>query len=48
MLWRVRTALPDRPGALAALAMACGEANVNILALHVYPGVEAVDRKSVV
>ncbi len=42
MLWRVRTALPDRPGALAALATACGEADVNILALHVYPGVEAV------
>jgi GNAT superfamily N-acetyltransferase len=42
MLWRVRTALPDRPGALAALATACGEADVNILALHVYPGIESV------
>lgn len=42
MLWRVRTALPDRPGALAMLAAACGQADVNILALHVFPGVESV------
>lgn len=42
MLWRVRTTLPDRPGALAALATACGEAGVNILGLQIFPGVEAV------
>jgi ribosomal protein S18 acetylase RimI-like enzyme len=42
MLWRVRTTLPDRPGALAALAAACGEARVNILGLQIFPGVESV------
>ncbi|MGL5827834.1 MAG: GNAT family N-acetyltransferase [Nocardioides sp.] len=42
MLWKVRTTLPDRPGALATLATACGRAEVNILALHVFPGIEAV------
>lgn len=42
MLWRVRTTLPDRPGALATLAQECGIAGVNILGLQVFPGVEAV------
>ena len=42
MLWRVRTTLPDRPGALAALAAACGAAGVNILGLQIFPGVESV------
>lgn len=42
MLWRVRTTLPDRPGSLATLAARCGEAGVNIVALHVFPGVEQV------
>jgi ribosomal protein S18 acetylase RimI-like enzyme len=42
MLWRVRTTLPDRPGSLARLARACGEADVNILGLQIFPGVEAV------
>jgi len=42
MLWRVRTSLPDRPGALAALAQACGEAGVNVLGLQIFPGVVAV------
>jgi len=42
MLWRVRTTLPDRPGALAVLAAECGEAGVNILGLQIFPGVEAV------
>jgi ribosomal protein S18 acetylase RimI-like enzyme len=42
MLWRVRTSLPDRPGALAMLAATCGEAGVNILGLQIFPGVEAV------
>ena len=42
MLWRVRTTLPDRPGALALLAATCGEAGVNILGLQIFPGVESV------
>ena len=42
MLWRVRTTMPDRPGALARLARACGERGANILALQVFPGVEGV------
>jgi GNAT superfamily N-acetyltransferase len=42
VLWRVRTTLPDRPGSLARLARACGEADVNILGLQIFPGVEAV------
>jgi ribosomal protein S18 acetylase RimI-like enzyme len=42
MLWRVRTALPDRPGALAALAQECGKAGVNIVGLQVFPGVGRV------
>lgn len=42
MLWRVRTTLDDRPGALAELAAACGEAGVNILGLQVFPGSDAV------
>jgi ribosomal protein S18 acetylase RimI-like enzyme len=42
MLWRVRTTLEDRPGALADLATACGSAGVNILGLQVFPGVERV------
>lgn len=42
MLWRVRTTLPDRPGALATLAQECGAAGVNILGLQVFPGVGSV------
>ncbi|WP_036555559.1 GNAT family N-acetyltransferase [Nocardioides insulae] len=42
MLWRVRTTLPDRPGALAVLAARCGEAGVNILGLQIFPGIEEV------
>ena len=42
MLWRVRTTLPDRPGALARLARNCGEASVNILGLQIFPGIESV------
>lgn len=34
--------MPDRPGALATLAQECGAAGVNILAMQVFPGVEAV------
>lgn len=42
MLWRVRTTLPDRPGALAVLAQHCGGAGVNILGLQIFPGVDCV------
>ncbi len=42
MLWRVRTTMPDRPGALARLAHHCGEREVNILALQIFPGVDGV------
>jgi GNAT superfamily N-acetyltransferase len=42
MLWRVRTNLPDRPGALALLAERCGLADINILGLQIFPGVVAV------
>lgn len=41
-LWRVRTTLHDRPGALARLAGVCGEAGVNILALQIFPDVGSV------
>ena len=41
-LWRVRATLKDRPGALARLAGACGEAGVNILALQIFPDVGSV------
>ncbi|MCD9198144.1 GNAT family N-acetyltransferase [Aeromicrobium wangtongii] len=36
MLWRVRTTLADRPGYLAEIALACGRAEVNIVALQVF------------
>ncbi|GAB3851396.1 hypothetical protein GCM10028801_00800 [Nocardioides maradonensis] len=36
MLWRVRAKLPDRPGVLALLTSACGRAEGNIVALHVF------------
>ena len=42
MLWRVRTTLPDRPGALAALAQRCAEAGVDIAGLQIFPGADAV------
>jgi ribosomal protein S18 acetylase RimI-like enzyme len=42
MLWRVRTTLPDRPGALANLAASCGAAGVNILGLQIFPGIGSV------
>lgn len=42
MLWRVRTTLPDRPGALAVLAQNCGDAGVNILGLQIFPGLDSV------
>ncbi len=42
MMWRVRVTLSDRPGALARLAQACGDAGVNILGMQVFPDVDAV------
>jgi ribosomal protein S18 acetylase RimI-like enzyme len=42
MLWRVRATLPDRPGALAALATECGTSEVNILGFQIFPGVDLV------
>lgn len=37
MLWQVRTLLEDRPGALAALSVGCGDQLVNILGLQIFP-----------
>lgn len=37
MYWIARGVLEDRPGTLAALAAGCGEHNVNILGLQVFP-----------
>lgn len=42
MLWRARTTLPDRPGALSRLTAACGDADVNILALQIFPDIDSV------
>ena len=42
MLWRVRAGLPDRPGALAQLAAACGRAGVNIQTVQVFPDAGSV------
>ena len=42
MLWRVRTTMPDRPGALAVLAQHCGAAGVNILGLQIFPDLDSV------
>jgi GNAT superfamily N-acetyltransferase len=36
MLWRIRTELADRPGALAELAARCGADEINILSLEVF------------
>jgi GNAT superfamily N-acetyltransferase len=48
MLWRVRTTLPDRPGALAVLAQHCGEAGVNILGFQIFPGIGDVTDELIV
>ncbi|WP_340556068.1 GNAT family N-acetyltransferase [Streptomyces sp. GSL17-111] len=37
VLWRMRTTVPERPGALAALCAALAEAEVDILALQTHP-----------
>ncbi|MEV0801626.1 GNAT family N-acetyltransferase [Kribbella sp. NPDC050281] len=36
MLWKIRTELADRPGALAELAARCGADEINILSLEVF------------
>lgn len=40
MLWQVRALLEDRPGAMAALAVSCGDRNVNILGLQIFPAAD--------
>lgn len=40
--YRVRTRVPDEPGALATLALRCGAAGVNILGLQLYPDLGSV------
>jgi GNAT superfamily N-acetyltransferase len=40
MLWQVRALLDDRPGALAALAVGCGDQSVNILGLQIFPAAD--------
>ncbi len=42
MFFRIRTRLPDTPGALAELARCLGDARVNILALQIYPDLGTV------
>ncbi len=48
MLWKVRANLPDRPGALAALAQECARAGANILGVQVFPGRATVTDELVV
>lgn len=40
MLWQVRALLDDRPGAMAALAVSCGDQSVNILGLQIFPAAD--------
>ena len=39
-MWKVRAVLDDRPGAMAALAVSCGERSVNILGLEIFPAAD--------
>ncbi|QGG41667.1 GNAT family N-acetyltransferase [Aeromicrobium yanjiei] len=48
MLWRVRTTLADRPGNLASIALACGQAELNIVSLQVFPTTPLVTDELVV
>lgn len=48
MLWKVRTTLEDRPGALARLAQSCGDHGANILALQIFPDLDGVTDELVV
>jgi len=40
MLWQVRALLEDRPGGMAAVATLCGESEVNILGMQIFPNVD--------
>lgn len=42
MHWRVRAHLQDRPGAMAALAVQCGDQGINILGLQIFPTTDGV------
>lgn len=48
MLWRVRADLPDRPGTLAGLASACGDAGVDIKRVRIFPGADHVTDEFVI
>jgi ribosomal protein S18 acetylase RimI-like enzyme len=48
MFFRVRTSLRERPGALADLAVKCGEAGLNILGLQIFPDLGRVTDELVV
>ncbi|SKB10050.1 GNAT family N-acetyltransferase [Aeromicrobium choanae] len=48
MMWRVRTTLENRPGILAEIALACGQAEVNIASMQVFPGDPTVTDEFVV
>ncbi len=48
MLFRVRTTLTERPGSLARLASRCGDAEVNILGLQIFPDLGRVTDELVV
>jgi GNAT superfamily N-acetyltransferase len=40
MMWKVRAVLEDRPGAMAALAVGCGNRSVNILGVEIFPAAD--------
>ncbi|WP_141012592.1 GNAT family N-acetyltransferase [Nocardioides sambongensis] len=48
MLWRVRADLPDRPGTLAGLAAACGDAGVDIKRVRIFPDTDHVTDEFVI
>lgn len=48
MLWRVRADLPDRPGTLASLAAACGDAGVDIKRVQIFPDADHVTDEFVI
>ena len=48
MYFRVRTALTERPGALALLARRCGDADLNILGLQIFPDLGRVTDELVI
>lgn len=48
MMWRVRATVVDRPGVLAEIAQACGDAEVNILGMQVFSTTPVVTDEFVV